>query len=65
MEGLKAHRAVSPARQDPEVVDFAVQLQPVGNREVEEGRDTEGVTQQLPRRALGIHKVISMSPSMS
>lgn len=38
MEGLETHRAVSPARQDPEVVDFAVQLQPAGNREVEEGR---------------------------
>lgn len=38
MEGLETHRAVSPARQDPEVVDFAIQLQPAGNREVEEGR---------------------------
>lgn len=38
MEGLETHRAVSPARQDPEVVDFAVQLQPAGNRKGEEGR---------------------------
>lgn len=37
MEGLETHRAISPTRQDPEVVDFAVQLQPVGNREVERG----------------------------
>lgn len=65
MEGLETHRAISPARQDPEIVDFAVQLQPVGNREVEEARVTEAVTQQLPHRALGIHKATSMSPSMS
>lgn len=36
--GVETHRAVSPTCQDPEVVDFAVQLQPAGNREVEEGR---------------------------
>lgn len=38
LKGLETHRAVSPARQDPEVVDFAVQLQPAGNGEVEEER---------------------------
>lgn len=38
------HRAISPTCQDPEVVDLAVQLQPAGNREGEEGRGTEGVT---------------------
>lgn len=38
MEGLQTHRAVSPTCQDPEVMDFAVQLQPAGNTEVEEGR---------------------------
>lgn len=65
IEGLETHCAISPARQNPEVVDFAVQLQPVGNREVEERRGTEGVTQQLPHKALGIHKATSMSLSMS
>lgn len=36
------HRAISPTRQDPQVVDLAVQLQPAGNREGQERRaDTE------------------------
>lgn len=47
LRGWGTHRAVSPARQDPKVVDLAVQLQPAGNREGEEGRGPEGVTQRL------------------
>lgn len=49
IKGQGTHRAVSPARQDPEVVDLAIQLQPAGNREGKKGREEalEGVMQQL------------------
>lgn len=67
--GWGTHRAVSPARQDPEVVDLAVQLQPAGNREGEEGREEapkvlrRGCRGPCPRGALGVHKATCVSPS--
>lgn len=39
MKGLgETHRAISPARQDPEVVDLTVQLQSAGNGVGKDGR---------------------------
>ena len=52
-------------------MDLAVQLQPAGNREGEEGREEapkvsrSGCRGPCPHRALGIHKATCVSPSPS